>query len=160
MGEAAQSNVGRSNTALVLIVAIGALALLGLAAIALDLMLHRATSGDGPPQCDATPVGLEWSAEGRRRRSTPFELTGSTQIVQVDVQLMDSGNGVVPDWKTVTAVRAGIEIAATSTDGSPSADVQVGIGVEAVNERVTLGAGDWELLVNGEAGVATIRWPC
>lgn len=125
--------------------------------------IKRTIDGDGPPSCDREPVVLEWAEhDGYWWRSEMFELAEASQVVQVDVTLWRAG-GVLQLGKTVYAMPAGEpfpDFAATTSSTLPFAGLQVGHGVEAVNEQITPAAGRWELALTGGAAPVEVRWPC
>ena len=118
------------------------------------------------PSCDREPVILEWTqGDGSWRRSTPFELLEDSQTVQVDLLLANEDAGQVLNFgRTVYVIAAGgalpAEFGETTTSTQPFEGKVVGRGIDGVNESVNLGAGQWQLIVQGGASAAAVRWPC
>lgn len=161
-------------------IALAAIGLLGVFVVAvMAFAVTRAIhDADRPaPRCAADPTALTWAVDDPGwRRSDRFELNAPSQVVQIDARLRgDSGRGILAGWATIYAVRAGTTAAdvralyssqtATSTGPvRPEVDstdiVKVGMGLNAVNEQVTLGAGTWELMSDDFVKATTVRSPC
>jgi hypothetical protein len=117
------------------------------------------------PSCGREPVVVEWTQrEGRWSRSATFELVDDSQTVQVDLTLQRDDGGVIQTGKTLYVVPAGGSVpaddAATAPSTAPFRGTIVGSGIDAINEQVTLQAGEWQLIVKGGASPAEVRWPC
>jgi hypothetical protein len=118
------------------------------------------------PSCDREPVILEWTqGDGSWRRSTTFELLEDSQTVQVDLALANEDGGQVLNFgRTVYVIPAGGTFPADFEEMTPSTQPfegrVVGSGIDGVNEQVTLEAGQWQLIVQGGASAAEVRWPC
>jgi hypothetical protein len=117
------------------------------------------------PSCDSDPVVLEWTRqEGGWRRSAAFQLLEDSQTVQVDVVLTRDDGGVIQTGTTIYVIAADgdlpADVGAATPTTLPFGGTVVGRGVDAVNERVTLDAGEWQLIVDGGASPAEVRWPC
>ena len=138
-------------------------AVVTVAAIAGLLYLRDEIFDNELPSCDSEPVVLEWTQrEGRWSRSDTFELFDDSQTVQVDLALQRDDGGVIQVGKTLYVVPAGSSPPADATTPStqPFRGTTVGSGVDGINERVTLQAGEWQLIVKGGASPAEVRWPC
>jgi hypothetical protein len=146
------------------VVSVATIAALAAAYVLASSSLHETISGDDPPTCDAAPVVVAWTErDGQWQRSDVFELVEDGQIAQIDVALGPDG-GVIQTGQTVYVVAAGTPWPDASDDtpeSPPSVPGEVvGRGIDAVNEQITLDAGRWQLVVSGNVGSATVRWPC
>ena len=143
---------------------IGAIAVL--AAVGGLVYLRNEIFDNELPSCDREPVILEWTqGDGSWRRSTTFELLEDSQTVQVDLALANEDAGQVLNFgRTVYVIAAGgafpADFGETTTSTQPFEGKVVGSGIDGVNEQVTLEAGQWQLIVQGGASAAEVRWPC
>lgn len=107
-------------------------------------------------RCGEAPVVLDWGeAVDGYRRSEPF-VVESASSVAVDVTLADDDGGVLQFGKSVWAVPVESPLV---VDGRIQG-VHVGHGREAVNERVALDAGSWQIVIKGRSGVPEVRVGC
>lgn len=148
---------------------VGTIALLGAIAVLVSvgglIYLRNEVFDNELPSCDREPVVLEWTRrDGLWQRSAPFELLEDSQTVQFDLTLHRDDGGVIQTGKTVYVIAAGGNVPAdtdeTTSTTQPFRATVVGRGVDGVNEQVTLGAGEWQLIVKGGASAAEARWPC
>ena len=141
-------------------IVLGVLALVGASAYLMNELFDNEV-----PSCDREPVVLEWrGSDGGWHRSAPFELVADSQTVQVDLTLYRDDGGVIQPGKSVYAIAAGDPLPPEDEDIAgttrPFRGTVVGRGVDGLNEQITLGAGQWELIVDGGASAAEVRWPC
>lgn len=150
-------------------VVVGTAALIGAVAVLVAVAGFRYVGNEifdnELPSCDREPVVLEWTQQdGRWLRSETFELLERSHTVQVDLSLQRDDGGVIQTGKTVYVIPAGDRVPAdgeAATSGTePFRGVVVGRGVDGVDEQVTIGAGEWQLIVQGGASAAEVRWPC
>ena len=168
MSDVTEPSVQRRWKTVALVV--GTTALIGATAVLLAVgglvYLRNEIFDNELPSCDREPVILDWTqGDDSWRRSTTFELLEDSQTVQVDLALANEDAGQVLNFgRTVYVIAAGgalpAEFKETTTSNQPFEGTVVGSGIDGVNELVTLEAGQWQLLVQGGASAAEVRWPC
>lgn len=167
------------DTARVVTFVLGLMAAIALFVGIALLLLIRSVIGsmsDSPAACatvDGTrPQALAWTAEeGPWHRSASFEVTAEHPRIRVDSVVHGQDQApIFPDTVSIYAVKAGTalselqrrpsESASTTTSGPLRTDIlQIGSGVDGVNEERVFTEGRWELVSNGLASATTIR-PC
>lgn len=124
-------------------------------------VLHDTVFGDNTtPTCNAPAVTVTWSEPDTQwRRSETFEVDTDNQTVQIDVALGPDG-GILQTGQTVYVIGAGDPLPQPDNTTAPFGGQTVGHGINAVNEQITLSAGQWQLAIKGNVGTATIKTPC